>query len=133
MVKMNLERGKGVNMHQLAIAILIIVLTLISGWGDANGFVHASSIWNEGKLIWSELLKSALSFSLGIVMYWICIRFLQEFKIVSPEIQTIGWFTVTIIGIAFFSGKFFQWQLADQIVGIAVLCGLIWLLFRTGG
>jgi hypothetical protein len=40
---------------------------------------------------------------------------------------------VAILGVAFFSGKFFHWQVADQIVGIAVLCGVIWLLFRTGG
>ena len=120
-------------MYQIAIAMLIIVLTLISGWADANGFVHASSIWNDGKLIWSELIKSALGFSVGIAMYWICIRFLQEFKIVSPEIQTIGWFTVTIIGVAFFSGKFFHWQLVDQVVGFAVLCGVIWLFVSTGG
>jgi len=48
---MHLERGKGVNLYQIAIPMLIRVLTLISGWADANGFVHASSIWNDGKLI----------------------------------------------------------------------------------
>jgi len=66
-------------------------------------------------------------------MYWICIRFLQDFRIFSPEIQTLAWFTATIIGVALFSGKFLHWHAIDQIVGIAVLCGVAFLLFRTGG
>ena len=38
---MQLGRGKGLYiMYQFAITILIIVLTLVSGWGDANGDVH---------------------------------------------------------------------------------------------
>jgi len=53
--------------------------------------------------------------------------------IISPEIQTIGWFTVTILGVALFSGKFLRWQTIDQFVGIAVLFGIAWLLIRTAG
>jgi uncharacterized membrane protein len=121
------------SIQQIGIAVLILVITLISGLADAQGFVHAANIWQSGKLIWPEVLKSALGFGLGIVAYWICIRFLQDFRIVSPEIQTLGWFTATIIGVALFSGKFLQWHHVDQIVGIAVLCGVAWLMFRTGG
>lgn len=121
------------SIHQIGSAILIIIFTLLSGWGDSQGFLHASNIWSEGKLIWLEVLKSALGFGLGIGMYWISIRFLQEFKIISPEIQTIGWFTVTIIGVALFSGKFLHWHLIDQIVGVAILFGIVWLLVRTTG
>ncbi len=121
------------SIHQISIAVLLIVLTLISGLADAQGFVHASNIWLNGKLIWPEVIKSASGFGLGIVSYWICIRFLQDFRIISPEIQTIGWFTATIIGVAIFSGKFFHWQIVNQIVGIAVLLGVVWLLVRQIG
>ena len=121
------------NLHQISILFLLIVFTLISGLADAQGFVHASSIWSGGKLIWPEIVKSALGFGLGMVAYWVCVRFLQDFRIISPEIQTIGWFTATIIGVALFSGKFLHWQVFDQMVGIAILCGFAWLLFRTGG
>jgi hypothetical protein len=117
----------------MSIAVLLIVLTLISGLADAQGFVHASNIWLNGKLIWPEVIKSASGFGLGIVAYWICIKFLQDFRIISPEIQTIGWFTATIIGVAIFSGKFFHWQIVNQIVGIAVLLGVVWLLVRQVG
>lgn len=119
--------------NQIGIVILLIVLTLISGLADAQGFVHASNIWQGGKLIGPEVFKSAFGFAGGIATYWLCIRFLQDIRIVSPEMQTLGWFTATIIGIALFSGKFLQWHTIDQIVGIAVLCGVAWLLFRTGG
>jgi NhaP-type Na+/H+ or K+/H+ antiporter len=121
------------SIQQISIGVLLIVLTLISGLADAQGFVHASIIWQSGKLIWSEVMKSALGFALGIVAYWACIRFLQDFRIVSPEIQTLGWFTATIVGVALSSGKFLHWHTIDQIVGIAVLCGVAWLMFRTGG
>lgn len=121
------------SIHQISIAVLLIVLTLISGLADAQGFVHASNIWLNGKLIWPEVIKSASGFGLGIVAYWICIKFLQDFRIISPEIQTIGWFTATIIGVAIFSGKFFHWQIVNQIVGIAVLLGVVWLLVRQVG
>jgi len=120
-------------MYQISLAVLLLMLTLISGLADAQGFIHASQMWQAGKLIWPEVLKSALGFGFGIVTYWICIRFLQEFRIFSPEIQTIGWFTVTIIGVALISSKFLQWRSMDQMVGIAVLLGVAWLLVRTSG
>ena len=121
------------SIHQISIGVLLIALTLISGLADTQGFVHASNVWLNGKLIWPEVIKSALGFGLGIVAYWICIRFLQDFRIISPEIQTVGWFAATIIGMAIFSGKFLHWQIVDQIVGIAVLLGLAWLLVRLAG
>ncbi len=114
--------------HQIGIIVLLVALTLISGFADAQGFLHASKTWLDGKLIWPELMQSASGFGVGIVAYWICIRFLQDFKIISPEIQTVGWFTVTIIGVAIFSGKFLHWPIVEQIVGIAVLLGMAWLL-----
>ena len=111
--------------------ISIILLTLLSGFCDAQGFLHASNIWDGNKFVWLEGIKSAVGFALGIGMYWICIKFLKEFKIVSPEIQTVGWFSITILGVAVFNRTFFQWQPIDQIVSILVLLGIVWLLVRT--
>lgn len=121
------------SINQVGIIFLLIVLTLISGVADAQGFVHAANIWQSGKLVLPEVMKSALGFGIGILMYWICIRFLQDFRIFSPEIQTLAWFTATIIGVALFSGKFLHWDTINQIVGVLVLCGVAFLLFRTGG
>jgi hypothetical protein len=116
-----------------SLVALLIALTLISGLADAQGFIHASNVWLNGKLIWAEVIQSALGFGIGIVAYWMCIRFLQDFSIISPEIQTVGWFTTTIIGVAMFSGKFLHWQIVDQMVGMAVLLGVVWLLARSAG
>ena len=119
--------------EQTNLLILILGITVLSGLGDSQGFLHAAKIWRDGKLIWEELVKSALGFTFGIILYWIAIRFLQQFGIFSAETQTILWFGITLIGIAIFSGKFFRWALIDQIVAIAVLAGIGWLLLRTGG
>jgi len=126
-------RRSNMSIYQTSIVALLIALTLISGLADAQGFIHASNVWLNGKLIWAEVIKSALGFGSGIVAYWICIRFLQGFRIISPEIQTVGWFTTTIIGVAMFSGKFLHWQIVDQMVGMAVLLGVVWLLARSAG
>jgi hypothetical protein len=77
--------------------------------------------------------KSAIGYGVGISLYWIAIKYMKEAGIVSPEIQTLFWFLVTIIGVALVSGKFFHWQTADQLVGIAIIIGIAWLMFRTGG
>lgn len=124
-------RKSSISMQQLSITVLLLVLMVISGLADAQGFIHASSMWQNGKLILPEVSKSVAGFGVGIVAYWICIRFLQEFNILSPEIQTIIWFTVTIIGVAIVSGKFLHWRLVDQIVGVVVVISVVWLLLRT--
>lgn len=113
--------------------LLIIILTTISGLSDAQGVIHAANIWQQGTLNGLELGKSALFFTVGISVYWIAIRFMKSLGIVSPEIQTVIWFGVMILGVAFTSGAFFKWKLADQLVGVAVLTGIVWLSVRTGG
>ncbi len=53
-------------MHQMSIIVLLIALTLISGLADAQGFVHASNVWLNGKLVWLEVIKSTLGFGIGL-------------------------------------------------------------------
>jgi hypothetical protein len=113
--------------------LLIIILTTISGLSDAQGVIHAANIWQQGALNGLELGKSALFFTVGISAYWIAIRFMKSLGIVSPEIQTVIWFGVMILGVALTSGAFFKWKLTEQVVGVAVLTGIVWLSVRTGG
>lgn len=126
----NIERSN-MDIHYIAAIVLIVILTLLSGFCDGQGFLHASNIWMEKRFIWPEATKSALGFSLGTGLYWICIRFLNEVKIISPELQTIVWFSMTILSVALFSGTFLHWQRMDQIVGVFVFLGVFWLLIRT--
>lgn len=119
--------------EKIKLLLLILGITVLSGIGDSQGFIHASNIWNNGRLAWNELGKSALGFSIGIILYWVVLKYMKAAGIVSPEIQTLIWFTVTLLGVAIVSGKFFRWQTIDQLVGILILFGLAWLMFRTGG
>lgn len=117
--------------EQTRLLLFILGITVLSGLGDSQGFLHAAKIWREGKLIWEELAKSALGFTFGIILYWIAIGFLQQLGVKSAETQTILWFGITIIGVAIFSGRLFQWATVDQVIAIIVLAGIGWLLFRT--
>ncbi len=119
--------------EQVRLWLIIIVLTVLSGIGDSQGFVHAAKVWTNDKLVWSEVGKSALGFAVGISLYWIVIKYMNTAGIAAPEIQTLIWFSITILGVAILSRNFFRWQTVDQIVGIAVLVGVGWLMVRTGG
>lgn len=119
------------SVNRIILIALVILITLISGWGDAQGFVHASKIWEGRKIVRQEVYKSALGFGVGIGMYWISLRFIQNLKILSPEVQTISWFSVTMVGVALLSGQFLHWRRTDQIVAVAVLFGIAWLLVRA--
>jgi hypothetical protein len=119
--------------EQIRLLLLIIGITLVSGIGDSQGFIHAAAMWQSGKLVWSEFGKSVLGFGIGIGTYWLAVKYLKEFGILSPETQTLLWFGITIVGVAAISGKFFRWQTLDQFIAVVVLLGLGWLLYHTGG
>jgi hypothetical protein len=116
---------------QLVPSALVIVLCVISGSADAQGFLHASRMWRADRLLWSELGLSAGGFSVGIGSYWTSLRFMHSLGIVSPEMQTIIWFAVTIIGVALANGRFGGWPMSDRLVAGAVILGLGWLLMRS--
>jgi hypothetical protein len=118
--------------REIPLLLLIIGISLVSGVGDSQGFVHAARMWQRGKLVWSEFGKSALGFGAGICSYWLAVKYLQRFGVLAPETQTLIWFAVTIVGVAFSSGRFIRWQTLDQMVAVTVLLGTGWLMFRTG-
>lgn len=115
----------------MKVGLLILGLTLLSGFADSQGFLHAALIWQDRRLIWDELARSALGFGCGILLYWLTLRYLKQIRIGAPEMQTLLWFGATIVGVALLSGKFLQWRRIDQCVAIVVLLGIGWLLFRT--
>lgn len=110
---------------------IIILLILLSGFADSQGFIHASKVWVNGMPVWKEFVKSSLGFGLGIVTFWLAIRYMDKVGIVSPEIQTILWFAAAIIGVAVLGGHFLHWKAVDQLVALGVISGIGWLLLRT--
>jgi hypothetical protein len=108
----------------------VLTLSCLSGLADARGFLHASRMWRADGLVWFEFARSAAAFALGMGMYWLCARFMQRLGIAAAEVQTMIWFTATIIGIAVASGRFGGWPVADQLVAVTVVLGVAWLLVR---
>lgn len=118
---------------QITMTVFALALTVLSGLGDSQGFIHAAKVWQGDRVIWGEVALSALGFGAGILIYWIAIKFFNQLGVVSPELQTLTWFAITIVGVAVFSGKFVQFRLFDQLIALAVLAGLVWLLVRNSG
>lgn len=115
----------------MEIYLLIAVFTLLSGVGDAQGFLYASKVWNAGSFQWVAALKSAAGFQFGVLMYWFALRHLQAQGVVAVEVQTLFWFGATIFGVALLSGSFVHWPMADKLVAAGVLSGIAWLMVRT--
>ena len=116
---------------QLGPSALAVVLCVASGTADAQGFLHASRIWEAEHVIWPEVARSALGFSVGICCFWGSLPFLQRLGIVSPEVQTAVWFFATIVGVALASGRIARWPMAEQAVAVAIALALGWLLVRS--
>jgi hypothetical protein len=119
------------NMAQASSALLVLALCLLSGVADSRGFIHASRMWQDDHVIWPEFCWSATGFALGIGTYWLSLRFMSRLGIASPEVQTMVWFAVTIIGVALASGKFNKWPMPDRLIATVVVVGLGWLLIRS--
>jgi hypothetical protein len=122
-----------VAVEQIRLLLLIMGITLLSGIADGQGFIHAAKVWHDGKLVWAEVGRSALGFAVGSMMYWTSLKYMKQVGIVTPEIQTMVWFAVTIVGVALTSGKLLTWTRLDQGVAVGVLFGIGWLLYRTSG
>ena len=110
--------------------LLIVAFTLLSGLGDAAGFVYASRVWSEGRFVTMEALKCIAGFQFGMLMYWCALWKLSAHGIVAVEIQTLFWFVVTIVGVAIINGRVLAWPLADQLVAGGILAGVMWLMYR---
>lgn len=121
------------NAERVKLLLLILGMTVVSGIVDSLGFVHATRVWQNDHIAWAEVGKSASWFAVGMSVNWLKVRYVNAWGVVSPEVQTMLWFSVTIVGIAMLSGAFFQWRTVDQMIALFVLFGVGWLLFRTNG
>lgn len=115
----------------LRIGALIFGFTVASGVFDSLAFTYAASMWQDGKIAWPFAIKAITSFFIGILMYFMAIRYLGQLGIVLPEVQTLIWFGVTILGVAILGGRALQWPLFDQVIAANVLVSLGWLITRT--
>jgi hypothetical protein len=61
----------------------------------------------------------------------VSVRFMQSFGLHAVALQSAIWFVVTAIGIAAMDGSVLRWTLAQQIVAVAIVLGLGWLIATT--
>jgi len=116
---------------QIRLSVVITVFTVAAGVFDSLAFHYSAGMWQGGRLVLAQAAKAAGSFAVGIVLYWVAIRYLGEVGVVLPEIQTLIWFAVTIVGVAVLGGRFLQMPVLDQIVAGNALVSLGWLIVRT--
>ena len=115
-------------MKSLLSVFFVLVLTVTSGVMDARGFVYAGQAWPQGQIDWVTVGKSMLAFFAGISLYIGAVRFMQAMGLNAVALQSAIWFAVTAIGIAALDGSELQWTRLQQLVAIAVVVGLAWLI-----
>ena len=113
---------------KLLSALLVLVLTVTSGVMDARGFVYAGRAWPDGHIDWTAVGQSMLAFFAGISLYIGAVRFMQVMGLSAVALQSGIWFVATAIGIAALDGTVLQWSRVQQLVGLAVIAGLAWLI-----
>ena len=115
-------------MRWILSASLVLVLTILSGVMDARGFVYAGRAWPSGSIDWTAVGMSILAFFAGISLYIGAVRFMQTMGLNAVPLQSGIWFVATAIGIAAMDGSVMQWTRAQQLVALAVIGGLAWLI-----
>ena len=118
-------------MGQFGNLVVVGLLTLASGLLDARGFVYAARAWPEGQLDLKMGLASLLSFTGGVSVYVLAVKFMKSAGIQGVALQSGIWFVVTAVGIAAMDGSLLQWTRTQQVVGVAVAIALGWLISTT--
>ena len=108
--------------------LLVLILTVTSGVMDARGFLYAGRAWPDGQIDWTAVGQSMLAFFAGISLYIGAVRFMQQMGLGAVALQSAIWFAVTAIGISALDGTVMQWTRMQQLVGVAVVGGLAWLI-----
>jgi hypothetical protein len=116
---------------KLITILILIIATIISGYADSRGFIYSSQIWVNNSIDYVAVMKSGAGFMVGIFAYWIVIKSLQDLNVASSsEIQTLGWFVITIVGVAISSGDFIKWDSIDKLISLSIVGGFCLLLVR---
>lgn len=108
--------------------MLGIGLTLASALVDSQAIVAASRVWQEGRLVLSEVGTSAAWFFVGFFVYLAALRFLAASGLTDATLQLLCWFGATIVGVALVSGEVFRWPAPRILVAIVAVLALGYVL-----
>lgn len=112
---------------------LFVAFTALTGYADSQGFIHAARIWDSGQLVAREMFLSGIAFFVGVLAYWVVVRFISELGVKSALLQTMGWFAVTIAAVWLADAGAQRWQALDTATALVVIAGLGLLLYRAAG
>jgi len=110
---------------------IYLCLTLLSGLADAYGFSEASRIWRDRSPSTIALARSGIGYTLGIMFYWLGLRFIVASGVMSASAQTLIWFVITIIGVAVFSGDFREWDAGAYMLAVVAIAAVAGLLIKA--
>ncbi len=68
---------------------------------------------------------------MGMVLYWLALRYILAAGVMSATVQTLVWFTVTIIGVAVISGAVKQWDATTYLLAFVAVAAVTGLLVKT--
>ncbi len=111
----------------------VLVLCVVSGLADSQGFVHASDVWHDERVSWPSLGRSGLGFVVGMSSYWMSIRFMNRVGLATADLQYLVWFLITLLGVGIATGSIRRWTSIDIAVGVLVVAGLCWLTMKGAG
>src|SRR5688500_14278561 len=97
--------------------LILVLLTIVSAWGDSRGFIYAARAWTDGNPDWTDLGRAVTGYAIGIAAYLVALKYLRAVSDVGPSIQTAAWFLLTIVGVSIGSRDFFKWTTMDQALG----------------
>ncbi|MCB0161533.1 MAG: hypothetical protein KDD83_25530, partial [Caldilineaceae bacterium] len=79
---------------------VIVILTVITGFTDARGFVHVAAMWDGSTFVPGAAAKAVGYFAVGIPAYMATIYFLRRHGLAVAELQVMFWFLITVVGVA---------------------------------
>jgi len=112
--------------------IAAMALLIITGYIDGQAFDKAAQIWQVDKSLTMKTLLITLGiFNIGLLTFFASLFFSEKQGITNSVVLTLVWFVVTIISLAFITGRFFELSVLDKGISLAVVL-LIGLLYVRG-
>jgi hypothetical protein len=110
---------------------LLILLTVASAYGDSRGFIWADRAWDGGSVDWRAAGYALLGFGFGITTWLLAVRYIKQLGGIGVSAQAMGWFLLTILGVAAATGEYIRWSLVDKSLAIICVGCFSVLVFRT--
>jgi hypothetical protein len=124
-------QGKGKGRMIIAQYVLLILLTVASAYADSRGFIWSDRAWDRSTVDWRAVRYALLGFGFGITTWLLAVKYLKQVGGVGVSAQAMGWFLLTILGVAAASGEFVKWSSADKILAMICVGCFAALVFRT--